>query len=357
MWMGSRFKPFWKSYGDHSIVQCLNCQHEFHPQDNYCPQCGQRRHESNVSVWGLFSEFFVNIFNVDNSFYRSLTKVWVPGYLSKDFMAGRRKKYVNPIRFFLVTMFLHFFLLNYTIDLEGVGHFSQSQVSETELSKYVNRFDEWKESSGYSQLDTSQVDSLRSIIFGDQRSLPQDSLNFTLMFSEEYDFSREDVYQTPADSLFKKYNIESISERMFIGAWVRAMRDMRGAITYALGNLLWSIVLTILLVGFVMKVLYIRRRRYYVEHLVVLFNIHTFAFIIISILIALGKWVLPVEVNDVFRWGYPLSGIFFFLSMKQYYAQGYFKTFVKFLITIFFYFIILLAMVMIVLLISLLLFK
>jgi ABC-type multidrug transport system permease subunit len=75
-----------------------------------------------------------------------------------------------------------------------------------------------------------------------------------------------------------------------------------------------------------MKLLYIRRKRYYVEHLIFGFHFHAFAFIILGIIalayFEIPEWLLGILIFTIFA--------YLFLAMKRFYQQGIFKTFVKF---------------------------
>ncbi|MEL6124547.1 MAG: DUF3667 domain-containing protein, partial [Bacteroidota bacterium] len=116
LWLAA--KAGWRRRGvrHQNMGYCLNCGSSLTPEDNFCPNCGQKVHESKLSLFSLIAEFFAGIFNLDNSLYRSLRYVLVPGYLTNRFIEGKRKKFLNPIRFFIVILILHVAVLNYIID-------------------------------------------------------------------------------------------------------------------------------------------------------------------------------------------------------------------------------------------------
>ncbi len=70
----------------------------------YCWHCGQHVADYHRSVWRFLSDFLDNTFCWDNKFLRTLTPlVRQPGFLTQEFMAGRRVQYVHPLRLFLFT--------------------------------------------------------------------------------------------------------------------------------------------------------------------------------------------------------------------------------------------------------------
>ena len=91
---------------------CLNCNAEVY--DRFCGVCGQENIEPQESVFHLFKHFFEDITHFDGKFFTSvkylLTK---PGHLTREYEAGRRLSYLNPVRFYIFTSFL-FFLIMFT---------------------------------------------------------------------------------------------------------------------------------------------------------------------------------------------------------------------------------------------------
>ncbi len=102
----------------------------------------------------------------------------------------------------------------------------------------------------------------------------------------------------------------------------------------------------------VLKLLYIRRRRYYAEHFVFLLHVHSFVFFLLTIMLLLrgrtGQWVEPVL-------GFWLIA-YIYIAMMRVYGQGWIKTFVKYWTLGWMYFWILLTSTGIVFVAALLLF-
>ena len=87
------------------------------------------------------------------------------------------------------------------------------------------------------------------------------------------------------------------------------------------------------LFAFVLKVLYIRKGRFYVEHLVYALHIHTFLYVAVVItalaamganrtLPALSGWIIGLMACAIF--------VQIFLSVRRVYGQGWFFTVLKF---------------------------
>ncbi len=344
--------------------QCLNCQKTLDPAQLFCDNCGQKVHNSKLTVWSLIGEFLAGIFNLENGVYKSLLYLPVPGYLSRKFMDGKRKQFLNPIRFFLVALIIHIAVITDLIPLEQVTLGTAQQLEKIGKSQLKSEFGVIKDS--LSQVYNScDLDTLESIIFSADKFVvdsiaindPKGDTNVnSFLLRKKYKFDRGDVYDMQIEEFLTHYNAETYWERVFMTQMVRAIRDPTGAIRFGIGNLIWSILFAIILTGFLMKLLYIRRKRFFVEHLIVLFNIHSFAFLVSSIGLYFGfKFIGPENnLDDI---AYSLIALFFFLSIKYYYQQGWIKSFIKFTLIGFVYISLLFFMILSVTLVSLFLFK
>src|SRR5204862_2249809 len=88
---------------------CLNCNAQL--QGKYCHICGQEHIEPKETAWHLVSHFFQDITHFDGKFFSTLKLlVFRPGFLSREYMAGRRASYLNPVRMYVFTSAIFFLL-------------------------------------------------------------------------------------------------------------------------------------------------------------------------------------------------------------------------------------------------------
>ncbi|NOT90432.1 DUF3667 domain-containing protein [Ferruginibacter sp.] len=114
---------------------CLNCNAQV--QGKYCHICGQENIEPKESAWHLVSHFFQDITHFDGKFFSSLKLlIFKPGFLSREYMMGRRASYLNPIRFYVFTSAL-FFLIFFSLyhfdpaeNLKTTGDVNKVPISE-----------------------------------------------------------------------------------------------------------------------------------------------------------------------------------------------------------------------------------
>ena len=95
--------------------ECLNCGARLGASFSYCPQCGQANHDLNIPVRHFVEETAEGILHFDVKSLRTIhTLMLKPGVVTSEFIAGKRVKYVAPMRFYLFISFLFFLLLSFS---------------------------------------------------------------------------------------------------------------------------------------------------------------------------------------------------------------------------------------------------
>jgi len=90
---------------------CRNCQAPLHGE--YCSRCGQRAGREALSFRQLAGELAEDVFDWDSRFWRTLVPlVFRPGFLTAEFIAGRRARYVPPLRLYLIISFIMFLVFS-----------------------------------------------------------------------------------------------------------------------------------------------------------------------------------------------------------------------------------------------------
>ena len=78
----------------------------------YCSECGQRHHEHPVhSFWHFLQEATEDLTHADSRLWLTLRALlFRPGSLTREFLDGRRARYLPPVRLYLVVSLLFFFI-------------------------------------------------------------------------------------------------------------------------------------------------------------------------------------------------------------------------------------------------------
>lgn len=90
---------------------CRNCQTPL--RGEYCYHCGQREGRRDLLFSEAVGEAVGDLFNWDSRFWRTLFPLlFRPGFLTAEFIAGRRARYVPPFRIYLIISFILFLVLS-----------------------------------------------------------------------------------------------------------------------------------------------------------------------------------------------------------------------------------------------------
>ncbi|MBS1494589.1 MAG: DUF3667 domain-containing protein [Bacteroidetes bacterium] len=101
------------------MEKCLNCGTEL--VGNFCHNCGQQKLAPGISVRNSFDEYFYKSIYWESSFSYTVRDLFLaPGNFVLNFINGKRKDYVKPVGFFLMTV--GFFILMFHFLSEN--HFS-----------------------------------------------------------------------------------------------------------------------------------------------------------------------------------------------------------------------------------------
>ena len=307
---------------------CPNCGGQLRPEDVFCSHCGQKVPKGMPTVGELLGEFFSNFFNFDSKFFRTLRDVFVPGKLTQAFFAGIRKSYYTPFRLLIFSSFLFFATFSLTrfheeikksIDLGTITkEYAQKMIALDRIdSTAVSVLEALPEEK---QADAGLViDSLKAFL-----STDIDSVHFTFMGEKKWYFSTRDVLLLSPEELVDKYGITDFWGRIAVRQMSKTVQNPSNFVFTLIGNIFWLLLMLIPVMALVLKVLYWRQGRYYIEHLVFLLHQHSFFFIFGTIMLGLLS-LFP----SLFPWGVGLAALYFFLSMLRYYGQGLLMTFVK----------------------------
>jgi len=302
---------------------CLNCGTTV--VGKYCHVCGQENVEPKETFWQLASHFFADITHFDGKVFTSMKDLILrPGFLSNEYMSGKRASYLNPIRMYLFTSFVFFlvFFSLYTVDENSLKiEFNKTNIDEIdsvrlrEITSKMNNGKPLTREEVKKRFDSTGISFLR---------VPYKS-------KEEYD----SLLRTGA----KKDNW---FERMFTYKGIELNKkyhnNARLAITNLLGKLQHSIpqMLFVLLPLFALflKFLYFRHKNfYYTDHAIFTIHVYNFAFILMLLIFGISKvssmsgavWMQYINLALVFL-------IFFYLykAMRNFYTQGRIKTVLKY---------------------------
>ena len=93
-----------------TLSHCRNCGQRLNPWDKFCSQCGQDTLDHAPSFWEFLHEWSLHYVAAEGKLWKSLwALIAKPGFLTAEYLAGRKQRYVLPLRL-LLTFGLLFFL-------------------------------------------------------------------------------------------------------------------------------------------------------------------------------------------------------------------------------------------------------
>ena len=94
-------------------VACANCSESFPaPPPRFCPACGQESHIRPPRIGEFIQQFGGAYLATEGALWRTLKlMLFKPGELTRQYLAGRRKHYVLPLRMYLTVSLIVLLLL------------------------------------------------------------------------------------------------------------------------------------------------------------------------------------------------------------------------------------------------------
>jgi len=114
---------------------CLNCGAQLNG-GAYCSACGQAAHPHR-SLVHVLEEFLHGVFHFDTKVWRTLPMaIFRPGTLTRNYVFGKRARYLSPLALFLLTVFFMFAVFAFTggppVNMTESGGVEEAQEELTE---------------------------------------------------------------------------------------------------------------------------------------------------------------------------------------------------------------------------------
>ncbi|WP_093365248.1 DUF3667 domain-containing protein [Psychroflexus sediminis] len=276
----------------HRAERCLNCEHSLDISDRYCPYCGQKNSTKALNLKELITEFFAGLISYDSRFRKSVTALACsPGKLSREYIQGKRIKYVNPFRFFISTAIVFFIIVS-----------------------WMNR----EELRDIKILSGEEIEANPEIINSDLefvKNLPDSKITNYIKEHPKTDYSEAIQALGMEDTMMNRVKFE------FMFGYSRIIENPTGFVNFLLPKFPFFLFFFIPLFTLFSTLFYIRRKIPYSHHLIFNYNQQT-VFLILLFL------ALTLDFISFWIW---LLVYFFYLykSMRKFYKQGRFKTIFK----------------------------
>ena len=323
---------------------CLNCGTIV--QGHYCHNCGQENVVPKETFWHMVTHFFYDITHFDSNFFHTVHHLILkPGFLSKEYLLGRRASYLHPIKMYVFSSAIFFFLFFSLYKPEnGMTLKVNIPVENKERADYIISVEKkLKKDTSNVKLKEALVyakDTAKALMVGDmiKEEAKEGGLSFTgtkYKNFEQYDSSEHTLPAGKKDGWIVR---RLVKKQIEIDEKYRENPDeaLKKLAESVLHRLPYMLFVSLPLFALILKLVYIRRNQfYYADHGVFTIHLYVFTFILLAVVFGLGK------LEDVTGWGILtfltvilFFGLFFYLykAMRKFYGQKRGKTFLKFLL-------------------------
>ena len=301
------------------LSHCENCGTLL--TGHYCAKCGQPAVDYRRSFRHVIGEMLEEFLSWDSKVFVTLGHlVTRPWKLTNEFLAGHRVRYLNPLRLCLLISLLFFFVCKYAERNAESSHGSPIVIDPNDLQPAEAR--EPKPDA------TPPIDKPSEKEDQEKADNPDD-----VPFIVESNSNRE---KTTFELWLNQAIIEKIGRHGEKGKFF--LRSFMEFLPYMM-------FFCIPLFAFILKILYIFRRLFYIDHFIYALHIHSFAYLATLIIWGTG---LALRHSPGPLFGLTLAAMIttvviqIFLSIRLVYRQNWFLTLFKFWLGGFIYFFVLL---------------
>ncbi len=341
---------------------CQNCGKPL--LGNHCYACGQPvkglvRHFSSIA-----GDFLDSVFDFDSRVLRTLGPLLTrPGYLSNEYFAGRRVRYVSPVRLFVFLCVISFFVVQLAIDdemisgdgngiqnAENVAEVERMRANATEALRRAH--DDVQDGAARQRLERqiAQVDADAerridwlaqrdaALARGEKAPVMRVQRGASLQFDSEpwHPVDNPLHFDALPDAANDWLNVQigRADENL-----QRVQNEPRLLVETFLQTLPQTFFVLLPLFALLLKFAYLFKRRLYMEHLIV--ALHSHAFLCLAVLLLVGADAARDQfdggvVHAALGWferGLALwMPLYLLLMQKRVYRQGWIMTSLKFVL-------------------------
>ncbi len=329
-------------------MACMNCGTPL--AGSHCHVCGQRHDPHLHSLWHFLREATENLTHADSRLWRTLwALVAKPGLLTREFIDGRRARYLPPFRLYLVISVAFFIALGASpvrddfikVDAEDAQTAAALDKATQELNQAATKLGSATSPSKATPADSSADVSrqIREEIASEVAAAARKSADAASAARTKAAGSASKDPASFCDSLDYGGPWEATVEPRLRAGCRKSVLDDGAALKSAMThNMPRAMFVLLPLVAFFMLALYWHPRRYYVEHL--LFFVHTHAALFAVLLVRILLGLIPKIDSFVNILDFALLFYipwYLYKAMRRTYEQSRMRTAAKFVLLGFFY--------------------
>jgi hypothetical protein len=267
-----------------STETCENCETIF--EGNFCPNCGQSIKTFKKPLKFFILDFAGNLFAFDTRFWRTFTSVlFRPGNMVKEYVGGKRVRYMPPFRFYIFVSFFFFLLISFT---------ANKSIQENKGNIIFNY------ESIADSLNTSDSVEVNSGIPGFfEKTEKKPKATFTVVGSED-----------DRGNLSERLNEITTNPDFYLSRFFKYLS--------------WSFFFLMPLLGFFLWLVFKESEPFYVSHFIFAINQHIVLFFLL-IIIMLINLILPEKKSTPENYLMALIPLYAYVGAWQLYRRRWFS--------------------------------
>ncbi|WP_299819757.1 DUF3667 domain-containing protein [uncultured Pontibacter sp.] len=308
-----------------SDKSCLNCGTTV--TDKFCPSCGQENLELHEDFVHLVLHSVGHYFHFESKFFNSIVPLFTkPGFLTKEYFAGKRASHLNPISMYIFISILFFFLFTANSNSNKKDIIEENAASKEALTQeeaeeirteVSNSISPKAGDYTYTILNNAQVitDSAGSQNAAIVPATP--AANTAKADKDKYSINigGDNPVTNSLQAKFRQVLDDDLSSELFKNKLVSHLPKM--------------MFILLPLFALILKLVHRRSKKFYAEHLIYSIHVHSFLFLFGSILIVL-KWILPFISGWIQFIGFVIILWYIYRSMRNIYRSTRWRTVYKF---------------------------
>jgi hypothetical protein len=292
------------------LDHCLNCGAAV--ASNYCSECGQEAEDRTTGLKPLFSDLMAEMASFDSKLVRTVGPLlFQPGFLTNAYNEGKRVRYLSPLKMYLVASVVFFLILAYKLPA------GENAIVNTGGSTTHSQNHQTKPGAMTSKTGGDTIRTGPAALKLDPGSIPENEEDFERWLNDKANSGKQSKF-----------------ERFIVRQSLRVKKDPKSFGSRMLENVPKMMFVLLPLFALILKVIYIRSRRLYVEHLIFALHSHAFVFIVLGLADLVPYWQ-PTLIAFI------LAAIYLYAAMLRVYRQSVLKTALKFGILSFVYLLVL----------------
>ncbi|MDB5139503.1 MAG: hypothetical protein JWR12_1419 [Mucilaginibacter sp.] len=321
---------------------CLNCGTIL--EGHFCHNCGQPNLEIKESFGHMMNHAISDYFHFDEQFFHTLKPLlFKPGYLTNEYMAGRRAQYLHPVKMYIfisLVFFLLFFQQSNNVKVTqtkmtagqligAVNVINQNAYMPPQVKKEA--INDLYRDNGYLIIKNHLVKDTSK---RERERIKEEATNPHFVNTTTHDTSysqylanQNKLPATNRDNWFiRYYNKKAFTIN-------KQKINIKEVVEEGLKHNFPKMMFVLLpLFALILLITFYKNKKFYVEHMIYSFHLHCFIFLFLTMLMIL-KFLIPISSDSLIGWltfaAEIAIALYIYKSLRAVYHRGRWRTIIK----------------------------